>query len=53
MNVTKICENVGHDGESFFCMRCGKAGYSTKAQAIGHLVICKSRKSIRRRHKAR
>jgi len=43
MNVTRICENVGHDGESFFCMRCGKAGFDTKAKAVGHQSQCKAR----------
>ena len=51
MNI--ISKSVGYDGYRFFCMRCGKAGYSTIAQVIGHLVICRSRKNIRRRHEAR
>jgi hypothetical protein len=45
MNIKKVCKNVGHDGESYFCMLCGKAGYSTKEQAMGHLAKCKSRMS--------
>lgn len=45
MNIERICKNVGHDGSSFFCMLCGKAGYSTKEQAMGHLAKCKSRMS--------
>jgi hypothetical protein len=46
MNIKRVCKNVGHDGESFFCMRCGKAGYTTKEQAMGHLAKCKSRMSV-------
>ena len=45
MNIRRICKNVGHDGESYFCMRCGKAGYSTKEQAMGHLAKCKARET--------
>jgi len=40
MSITRICENVAHDGESFFCMRCGKAGFDTRAKAVGHQSQC-------------
>ena len=43
MNIKRICKNVGHDGESFFCMGCGKAGFATKAQAVGHQSQCKAK----------
>ena len=43
MNIERICKNVGHDGESFFCMRCGKAGFDTKAKAVGHQSQCRAR----------
>lgn len=43
MDIKRVCKNVGYDGESYFCMLCGKAGYSTKEQAMGHLAKCKSR----------
>ncbi len=46
MKIERICKNVGWDGESYFCMRCGKAGYSTKEQAMGHLAKCKVRDII-------
>jgi hypothetical protein len=46
MNIERVCKNVGHDGSSFFCMLCGKAGYTTKEQAMGHLAKCKSRMSV-------
>lgn len=52
MNIEKVCKNVGHDGESYFCMLCGKAGYSTKEQAMGHLAKCKSRMSSLASHLA-
>lgn len=41
MNIERICKNVGYDGKEFFCMRCGKAGFETKAQAVGHQSQCK------------
>jgi hypothetical protein len=43
MNIDKVCKNVGWDGESFFCMRCGKAGFNTKAKAVGHQSQCQAR----------
>lgn len=44
MNIKKVCKDVGHDGEGYFCMRCGKAGFTKEEQAIGHLAKCKARK---------
>jgi len=43
MNVKKICVGVGHDGKSFFCWNCGKAGYVSKESAIGHQAKCPAR----------
>lgn len=40
METKRICKNVSWDGESFFCMRCFKAGFKTKAQAVGHQAQC-------------
>jgi len=40
LNTEKVCKNVGWDGSSYFCMRCFKAGFSTKAQAVGHQAQC-------------
>jgi hypothetical protein len=40
MNIKEVCKNVGWDGESYFCMRCKKAGFATKAQAVGHQSQC-------------
>jgi len=40
MNIEKVCKNVGWDGSSFFCMRCGKAGFDTQAKAVGHQSQC-------------
>lgn len=45
MNIKKVCKNVGHDGEGYFCMLCGKAGFTKEEQAIGHLAKCKARKN--------
>lgn len=38
--VKKISDNIGFDGSYFFCLRCGKAGYSSVAQVRGHLSVC-------------
>lgn len=43
MNIKKVCKNVGYDGKDYFCMRCGKAGFETKAQAVGHQSQCKAK----------
>ena len=42
MDIVKVCKNVGWDGESFFCMRCYRAGFATKAQAVGHQSQCRA-----------
>lgn len=39
-NITKISENIAHDGTHFFCLRCGKSGYDRMAQVRGHLAMC-------------
>ncbi len=33
--------NIGYDGKSFFCMRCGKAGFKSEMAVRGHLSSCK------------
>jgi hypothetical protein len=35
-----VSENIGFDGYSYFCRRCGKAGYSKPTQVRGHLAMC-------------
>jgi hypothetical protein len=45
MNIKKVCKNVGYDGKEYFCMLCGKAGFTKEEQAIGHLAKCKARKT--------
>jgi hypothetical protein len=46
MEYKKACENVGFDGESFFCLRCYKAGFATQQQAVGHQRWCKAKASL-------
>lgn len=41
--MTQVCKDVGWDGDGFYCLRCGKAGYKSEAQARGHLSQCKGR----------
>lgn len=41
--MSKVCKDVGWDGESFYCLRCGKAGFKSEASARGHLSQCKGR----------
>lgn len=45
MNIQKVCKNVYFDQDSnkFFCGLCGKATFDTKAQAVGHLSVCKAK----------
>jgi len=40
MKITKVKEGVGFDGETYFCMRCGKAGFKSPAAVVGHLAHC-------------
>lgn len=35
-----VSDNIGFDGSSFFCRRCGKAGYERATQVRGHLAMC-------------
>jgi len=35
-----VSENIGFDGYSYYCRRCGKAGYSKPTQVRGHLGMC-------------
>jgi len=34
---------VGHDGSSYFCKSCGKAGFRTEMAARGHRSVCPAR----------
>ena len=40
MVIKNISDNIGHDGEGFFCRLCGKAGYKSMAAVKGHLAQC-------------
>jgi hypothetical protein len=42
-----VSDNIGMEGNSFFCRRCGKAGYPSMASVKGHLGMCKG-KAIQR-----
>lgn len=42
-NSKKILED--HDG-TFFCTKCGQAGFKTKSQGYGHITYCKGYKSV-------
>lgn len=35
-----VSDSIGFDGYSYFCRRCGKAGYSRATQVRGHLGMC-------------
>lgn len=41
-HANKIVED--HDG-TFYCLKCGQAGFKTKASGYGHLTTCKGYKS--------
>jgi len=45
MEIRKVCKNVWFDQDNgkFFCELCGKATFDTRAQAIGHLSVCKGK----------
>lgn len=43
MESIRVCKDISWDGQSFFCERCGKAGYRTELAARGHLGSCKGR----------
>jgi len=43
LSVKQVCKDVGWHGGSFYCLRCGKAGFQSEAQARGHLAQCKGR----------
>ena len=36
-----VSENIGFDGYSYYCRRCGKAGYQKPTQVRGHLAMCR------------
>jgi hypothetical protein len=48
--IKEICKNVYFDYENnvFFCQLCGKATFTTKAQAVGHLSQCPKKDSVNR-----
>jgi hypothetical protein len=35
-----VSENIGFDGYSYYCRRCGKAGYDKPSRVRGHLAMC-------------
>lgn len=35
-----VSANIGFDGATYFCKRCGKAGYERPTQVRGHLAMC-------------
>lgn len=41
--MSQVCKDVGHDGQGFYCLRCGKAGFKSEASARGHLAQCRGR----------
>jgi len=46
INVKILNDYAGHDGNSYFCRRCGKAGFSSIMQVRGHLSACPSRSDV-------
>jgi len=44
MNVRLVDKFVGHDGQSYFCRQCGRAGFKNVAAVRGHLGFCSIRK---------
>lgn len=43
MEVKTISKNIAWDGKSFFCLHCGKAGFSSLAAVKGHQSVCPQR----------
>lgn len=41
--MTQVSKNVGFDGESFYCIKCGRAGFRSELAARGHLGSCRGR----------
>ena len=41
MDIKPVCKDVGWDGQSFCCLRCGRAGFTSEASARGHLSQCR------------
>jgi len=48
--VSEVCKNVWFDyaNDVFFCGLCGRATFTTKAQAVGHLSQCPKKDGINR-----
>ena len=40
MGAFDVSENIAFDGSSYYCKRCGKAGYLRATQVRGHLAMC-------------
>jgi len=40
----KTSAGVGHDGASYYCETCGKAGFPTEMAARGHRSVCPARR---------
>lgn len=40
MRAFNVSDNIGFDGETYYCRRCGKDGYARATQVRGHLALC-------------
>ncbi len=40
----KTSAGVGHDGSTYYCETCGKAGFATEMSARGHRSVCPARR---------
>jgi len=40
MGAFDVSQNIAFDGSSYYCKRCGKAGYLRATQVRGHLAMC-------------
>lgn len=46
MNVQLIDKFVCHDGQSYFCRLCGRAGFKSVAAVRGHLGFCSNKGGV-------
>jgi len=40
VDAFNVSDNIGFDGQTYHCRRCGKAGYQRPTQVRGHLAMC-------------
>jgi len=40
MAAFNVSDSIGFDGRSYYCRRCGRAGYRKATQVRGHLAMC-------------